>query len=122
MKKDLGLRCGEANPNPGTGLWGTSGQETDTETICRSQRQPRSQIGRSRKPGKKEPEKPKKSLEQPKFGKKEVLAKKEGPREPSPQAPSMGIHPPDPRHVVLWLFSLKIPRGDVDGVGEVKCP
>ena len=25
-EEDLGHRCGEANPNYGTGLWGTSGQ------------------------------------------------------------------------------------------------
>ena len=61
-EEDLGLRCGEANPNPGTGLWGTSGQRPYAD----SQRQPRSQVGRGRKPGKKEPEEPKKSLEQPK--------------------------------------------------------
>ena len=87
-EEDLGLRCGEANPNPGTGLWGTSGQRPYAD----SQRQPRSQVGRGRKPGKKEPEEPKKSLD----NQKEVLTKKQGQREPSPQAPRKGIHPPGP--------------------------
>ena len=33
-------------------------------------------------------------------------------RESTPQTPAVGIHPPDPRHVVLWLVTLPT-QGDM---------
>ena len=32
-------------------------------------------------------------------------------RESTPQTPAVGIHPPDPRHVVLWLVTLPTQGG-----------
>ena len=61
-------------------------------------------------PGKKEPEAPKESLEQPKGSVSEESGTAgiipPGTKNGNPETAAMGIHPPNPRHVVLWLVTL----------------